>query len=455
MATKKPGLALHWKILIGMAAGLAAGAVALLFNGDSPESAYGTWFVVNLVKPFGSIFINALKMIAVPLIIASLIKGVSDLKDLSSLSRMGGRTIVLYLCTTAVAVTLGLVIAKVVDPARGIDEQTRESLAAAAAGDAQKKLDIASEQKEKGPLQPLEDLVPGNLLDAATDNGRMLQVIVFVLFFGVGLLLVDPEHARPVKSFFDGLNEVILKLIDLIMLAAPFGVFALMAALVVETPSWGVFLSLLAYSLCVLAGLAMMIFGFYPLLVVSLTGMSYGDFFRGLAPAQLLAFSTSSSAATLPVTMERVEEHLGVDEEVASFVLPIGATVNMDGTSLYQSVAAVFIAQAYGVEIGFGELTTIALTAMLASIGTAAVPSAGIVMLVIVLGAIGAPEEGIALIFAVDRVLDMSRTVVNVTSDATVSMLVAKSVGKLGEPHVKEWDDNYPPGEDSAASAGE
>ncbi len=349
----------------------------------------------------------------------------------------------LYLCTTAVAVTLGLVIAVLVNPARGIDEPTREALAQAAAADTQGKIQDAQKQKERGPLQPLVDLVPDNLFAAASNNGSMLQVIVFVLFFGVGLLLVPPEKARPVKDFFDSLNEVILKLIDLIMLAAPIGVFALLAAMVVETPSWSVFLSLLSYSLCVLAGLGIMTFGFYPLLVKVFTGRSYASFMRGISPAQLLAFSTSSSAATLPVTMERVEEHLGVDEEVASFVLPIGATVNMDGTSLYQSVAAVFIANAYGVELGMGQLVTIALTAMLASIGTAAVPSAGIVMLVIVLGAIGAPESGIALIFAVDRVLDMCRTVANVTSDATVSMLVAKSVGKLHEPQEKQWDDYY------------
>lgn len=427
---------LHFRILLGMAIGLAVGFLALTVGAD--------WFVIDWIKPFGTVFINALKMIAVPLIIASLIKGISDLKDLSSLSAMGGRTVALYLCTTAVAVTLGLVIAKVANPAGGIDAETRDALAASAAEDAAGKQQLAAEQQEMGPLQPLIDLVPDNLFSAAGDNGRMLQVIVFVLFFGVGLLLVDEEHARPVKAFFDGVNEVILKLIDLIMLAAPYGVFALMAALAAETPSWGVFLSLLAYCLCVVAGLAIMIFGFYPLLVVLFTGRGYVEFFRGMAPAQLLGFSTSSSAATLPVTMERVEEHLGVDEEVASFVLPIGATVNMDGTSLYQSVAAVFIAEAYGVEIGLSEMFTIGLTAMLASIGTAAVPSAGIVMLVIVLGAIGAPEAGIALIFAVDRILDMLRTVANVTSDATVSMLVAKSVGKLGEPHVKEWDDDYP-----------
>lgn len=437
---KKSGLPLHWKILLGMVVGLVMGGIFASVGAKD--------FVVDWIKPFGSMFIDALKVIAVPLVIASLVKGVSDLKDLSRLSSMGGRTIGLYLCTTAVAVTLGLTICKLINPAGAIDEATRDNLAAQAQEDAAGKMQIAAEQEKQGPLQPLIDMVPGNIFAAASDNGRMLQVIVFVLFFSVGLLLVDEQHARPVKDFFDGLNEVVLKLIDLIMLTAPYGVFALMAAMVVESPSWSVFLALLAYSVCVFVGLVIMVLCFYPALVVLFTGRGYLSFFQGILPAQLLAFSTSSSAATLPVTMERVHEHLGVDEEVASFVLPIGATVNMDGTSLYQAVAAVFIAQAFGVEVGFNELFTIATIAMLASIGTAAVPSAGIVMLVPVLKGINVPDEaiaqGIALIFGVDRILDMSRTVANITSDATVSMLVAKSVGKLGEPRVKEWDDDYP-----------
>ncbi len=441
-------LPLHWKILIGMVLGVVFGLLALKLGTekvvDGIEIHTGREFVTNWIKPFGTIFINALKLIAVPLIIASLLKGVSDLKDLSRLSSMGGRTIGLYLITTAVAVTLGLTVATLVGPGMGIDPQTRDALVEMAQGDAEGKIAVAEEQKGKGPLQPLIDLVPENLFAAASDNTSMLQVIVFVLFFGVGLLLVPPDQSKPVKDFFDGLNEIILKLIDLIMLAAPVGVFALLAALVAQTPSWSVFRALLIYCLCVVGGLALMIFVFYPALVVMLTGRKYGWFFKGLSPAQLLAFSTSSSAATLPVTMERVEEHLGVDEEVASFVLPIGATVNMDGTSLYQAVAAVFICQAYGVTLGVGQLAGIGLTCMLASIGTAAVPSAGIVMLVIVLGRIDATlVPGIALIFAVDRVLDMLRTVANITSDATVAMLVAKSVGKLGEPHEKVWDEYY------------
>lgn len=427
---------LHLRIMLGMLLGLLVGCLACWW-GD-PE------FVVNWIKPFGTVFIKSLKMIAVPLVIASLVKGVSDLRDLSRLSALGGKTVALYLCTTVVAVTLGLLVVNLIQPGELIDESTRIELAAASASDAEVKIEAATEQKKQGPLQPLVDLIPGNVFAATTNNRQMLQVIAFVVFFGVGLILTPDDKAKPVKDFFDGLNEVILKMIDVIMLCAPYGVFALMAALVAETPSWDVFQALLLYMACVVAGLGILIFGFYPGLVVVFTGRSYRSFFRGIMPAQLLAFSTSSSAATLPVTMERVEEHLGVDEEVASFVLPIGATVNMDGTSLYQAVAAVFIAQAFNIDLSFSDQVAIVLTATLASIGTAAVPSAGIVMLVIVLGTIDVPEEGIALIFAVDRILDMCRTVANVTGDATVSMLVAKSSGMLHEPQPKELSDAYP-----------
>ena len=270
----------------------------------------------------------------------------------------------------------------------------------------------------------------------------MLQVIFFAILFGIGLILIPIEKSVSVKAFFDGFNDVILKLIDLIMLTAPYGVFALLAALVVEAPSADLFIALLWYSLSVILGLSL-ILGLYSMIIWIFVKKSPKFFFNGIMPAQLLAFSTSSSAATLPVTMERVEEHLGVDNEVASFVLPIGATINMDGTSLYQAVAAVFIAQAFGMELSLATQLGIIVTATLASIGSAAVPGAGMVMLVIVLAQAGIPEAGLALIFAVDRPLDMCRTSVNVTGDACVSMIIAKSLGKLGEPHVKNWDENY------------
>ncbi len=430
-------LALHWQILIGMLAGVIFGlaAVKLDFN----------QFVIDWIKPFGTIFINLLKLIAIPLIVASLIKGISDLKDISKLSAMGGRTIGIYIMTTVVAISLGLLIVNIFKPGHLVNEETRTEMMDKFGGDAAGKIADAEKQKGQGPLQPLVDMVPDNIFGAATSNGNMLQVIFFVIFFGVGMILIPEEQARPVKAFFDGTNEVILKLIDLIMLGAPYGVFALLAALVVELPSVDLFVALLGYAACVAGGLLLLIGGFYPTVMKIFTKRSYSFFFKGISPAQLLAFSTSSSAATLPVTMERVEEHLGVDEEVASFVLPIGATINMDGTALYQGVAAVFIAQTFGMGLDLGAQLGIILTATLASIGSAAVPGAGMVMLVIVLGQAGIPEVGLALIFAIDRPLDMLRTVANVTSDATVSMLVAKSVGLLGEPEVKNWDDNYPP----------
>lgn len=416
-------LALHWQILLGMLLGVLFAFILIQFD-------WGKQVIVDWVKPFGNIFINLLKLIAVPLILASLIKGVSDLKDISKLSQMGGRTIGLYILTTVFAVSIGLVVVNVIKPGDFISEDTRTELVGSYSNDANSKIAAAENQKEAGPLQALEDIVPSNIVGAAADNGNMLQVIFFAVFFGIALILIPVEQATPVKAFFDGFNEAILKMIDIIMLAAPFGVFALLASLVAESPSLDLFKALGMYGLTVVLGLAIMI-GIYLLIVKVLTNRSPKFFLNGIAPAQLLAFSTSSSAATLPVTMERVVDNLGVDDEVASFVLPIGATINMDGTSLYQAVAAVFIAQAFGMDLSFGVQLGIIATATLASIGSAAVPGAGMVMLVIVLAQAGIPEAGLALIFAIDRPLDMCRTMVNVTGDAAVSMVVAKSVDKL------------------------
>jgi Na+/H+-dicarboxylate symporter len=416
-------LALHWQILLGMILGVLFAIVLIQFD-------WGKDIIIDWVKPFGNIFINLLKLIAVPLILASLIKGVSDLKDISKLSKMGGRTIGLYILTTIFAVSIGLVVVNIIKPGSYISEETRTELVGNYASDANSKIMAAEKQSEVGPLQALEDIVPSNIIKAASDNGNMLQVIFFAVFFGIALILIPQEKATPVTAFFDGFNEAILKMIDIIMLAAPFGVFALLASLVAESPSLDLFKALGMYGMTVLLGLAIMI-GVYMLLVRFLAKKSPKFFFDGISPAQLLAFSTSSSAATLPVTMERVVDNLGVDDEVASFVLPIGATINMDGTSLYQAVAAVFIAQAFGMDLSFGTQLGIIATATLASIGSAAVPGAGMVMLVIVLAQAGIPEAGLALIFAIDRPLDMCRTTVNVTGDAAVSMVVAKSVDKL------------------------
>jgi len=418
---KLKGLAKHTQILLGMLLGLIIGAGASSIGAEQ--------VIIDWVKPLGIIFINLLKMIAVPMIITSLIKGVTDLGDITQFSKMGLRTVTLYLITTVVAITLGLLCVNLLKPGNKITEETRSELVSTFQEDAGVKIAAAESQQKQSPLQPLIDLVPVNLFAATSVNRNMLQVIFSVLLFSIGLLLVEPKHQAPVKSLFDALHEIVLTVVNLIMAIAPIGVFALLAALVAEISNPDLLIGLLWYGMTVVVGLATMMFVFYPTLVVTMTDHTYLSFFKGISPAQLLAFSTSSSAATLPVTMERVEKHLGVKKEVSSFVLPVGATVNMDGTSLYQAVAAVFIAQAFGMELDLNQQLTIVLTATLASIGSAAVPGAGMVMLVIVLGAIGVPEQGLALIFAVDRILDMCRTSVNVTGDAAVCLLIGKKVG--------------------------
>ena len=422
-------IALHWKILIGMLVGILFGLGMTAVDG-------GSNFVLHWINPFGSIFVKMLKLIAVPLIIASLVKGISDLKDISKFKNIGLRTIGIYIGTTVIAITIGLLLVNVVQPGEGISEETITKLTNtyANSGGVQSKLTEASRQKNTGPLQFMVDMVPDNAMKAMSDNKSMLQVIFFTIFLGISMLLVGEKASKPLKAFFESLNEVVLKMVDLIMLFAPYAVFALLANVVVSSNDPDLLLALLKYAFTVVGGLLLMII-FYMILVSVFTKKNPILFLKQLSPAQLLAFSTSSSAATLPVTMERVEEHIGVDKEVSSFVLPVGATINMDGTSLYQAVAAVFIAQALGFDLSFTDQLTIILTALLASIGSAAVPGAGMVMLVIVLEAVGFPADklaiGLALIFAVDRPLDMCRTVINVTGDTTVSALVAKSVGKL------------------------
>lgn len=434
-------IALHWQILIGMLLGLIFGFVMTSIDG-------GKDFVVDWINPLGTIFVKMLKLIAIPLILASLIKGISDLKDISKFRDIGLRTIGIYVVTTVCAITIGLLLVNVVQPGDGISEDTIAKLTETYAGDSgvQSKIEEASRQKQSGPLQFLVDMVPDNAFNALSNNSLMLQVIFFTILFGISMLLIGEKNAKPLKSFFDSLNDVVLKMVDLIMLTAPVAVFALLANVVVTSGDPDLLVALLKYSATVIIGLMLMIV-FYLIVVGVYTRKNPFWFLTQISPAQLLAFSTSSSAATLPVTMERVEEHIGVDKEVSSFVLPVGATINMDGTSLYQAVAAVFIAQALSFDLSFGDQLTIVLTALLASIGSAAVPGAGMVMLVIVLESIGFPADrlaiGLALIFAVDRPLDMCRTVVNVTGDATVSMIVAKSVGKLGKPKVKDWDEHY------------
>ena len=436
-------LALHWKIVIGMILGVLLGFVMLQFDS-------GPQFAKNWVEPIGSIFVRMLKLIAVPLIVASLVKGISDLKDIAKFKSMGVKTIVTYVLTTVFAITIGLSAVNLIKPGDGISEKTITHLKETYASNAkiQERISEAENQQNQGPLQFVVDMVPDNLFKAMSNNKLMLQVIFFTICLGLSMLLVPEKEAKPLKKFFDSLNSVILKMVDLIMLMAPIAVLSLLTTVIVNTNDVNILVALMKYAGVVVLGLLLMIC-FYLFLISFYAKKSPIWFLKEISPAQLLAFSTSSSAATLPVTMERVEEHIGVDKEVSSFVLPVGATINMDGTSLYQAVASVFIMQVLWPEgLGFSNQLIIIITALLASIGSAAVPGAGMVMLVIVLDAIGFPKEmlpiGLALIFAVDRPLDMLRTTVNVTGDACVAILIAKSEGKLGEPHVVEWDDDYP-----------
>jgi len=415
--TKKKKLALHWKILIGMAFGIIYGLIA----------AQTGWidFTSNYIKPFGTIFINLLKLIAMPLIFFSLISGIGNLKDISRLSRMGIKTISFYMFTTVIAITIGLLLVNFIDPGASFPKEDQAKFTQMYGQQVEQKQADAENLKSSSPLQFLVDIVPSNIIGSAANNSNMLQLIFFTIFMGIAIVLLPEEKTKAVMAFFNGMNSVVLKIIDLIMEFAPIGVFALLGTIIVDMQGKAsLFKALGLYGLTVVLGLLILIFIFYPILIKVFTKIKTADFFRGISPAQMLAFSTSSSAATLPVTMECCEKNLKVSNEVSSFVLPIGATINMDGTSLYQAVAAVFIASAFGMDLTFGQQLTIVLTATLASIGSAAVPGAGIVMLVIVLTAIGVPSEGIALIFAVDRPLDMLRTTVNVTGDSSISAII-------------------------------
>ena len=462
-------LALHWKILIGMVLGIIW---ALL----SSSLGWST-FTINWIDPFGTIFINLLKLIAVPLVLFSIISGVANIGDPKSLGRMGGKTLFIYLITTVMAISIGLLLVNTIKPGKLIDEQsridnrisyeiwadsegheikdginylkdpaflkraqeiselTKSELKEVSVSD---KIEKAKKQQSVSPLQPLVDIVPENFFFSLSNNGLMLQIIFFAIFFGVCLLFIPNEHSQPVLTLVNGINEVFLKMVDLVMQAAPFFVFALLAGVVSKMAGNDIgkvieiFKGLSWYSLTVLVGLLLMIFAAYPgILKLFVRKIPYVGFFKAMGPAQTLAFSTSSSAATLPVTMECVEQNLGVDKKVSSFVLPIGATVNMDGTSLYQAIAVIFLAQMHMIDLTIGQQLTVVITTTLASIGYAAVPSAGLVMLIVVLDSVGLNPAWIAIIFPVDRILDMFRTVVNVTGDATVCSIIADGENML------------------------
>lgn len=471
-------LALHWKIIIGLVLGVIFAFLS---------SALG-WseFVIDWIDPFGKIFINLLKLIAVPLVLFSIIKGISGLHDTTKLGRLGAKTLLFYLVTTVTAVSVGLLLVNSVSPGKLVDDSQRTDNRIAYEIWAQDngyevkddrcylcddtnadrvaavremmqteepdeklmaKMQSAKKTKEAGPLQFIVDMVPSNIFLSLNNNGLMLQVIFFAIFFGVTLISIPRDLAQPVIDVVDGFNEVFLKMVDFVMQAAPFFVFALLAGVISKMAGDDpnavieIFKGLGWYSLTVVVGLAFMIFIFYPTIATLMVkGMNYRRFFKAISPAQFLAFSTSSSAATLPVTMDCVRDNLGVSKETTSFVLPIGATVNMDGTSMYQAIAVIFLAQFHLVDLSITQQLTIVLTATLASIGSAAVPSAGLIMLIIVLESVGLNPAWIAIIFPVDRILDMCRTVVNVTGDCTVATVVGDSEGQVDREVWKTLD---------------
>lgn len=427
---------LHWQIVIGLILGLVWGLVSALAGFNE--------FTLDFIKPFGTIFITLLKLIAVPLVLVSLVAGVTSLNDTASLSRMGGKTVLIYLFTTVFAITIGLTAVNLIKPGKALPESTKIELQETYKDNIGEKEEGAAKIQERRPLDFLVEIVPDNFFASASKNANMLQVVFVAILLGIGIIKVGGKAGETLINVFDAFNDVIIKIVDMIMDVAPYGVFALMAALIVDLAgddlgkAWELLQALGWYCLTVVIALIIHVLLVYSTMFKIFSKMKLMDFFRAIQPAMLLGFSTSSSSATLPVTMERVEKNLGVDEEVASFVLPIGATINMDGTSLYQAVAAVFIAQALGMDLTIAQQLTIVLTATLASIGAAGVPGAGIVMLVVVLQAIEVPVAGIALILGVDRILDMCRTMVNITGDAAVSYTVASLEGKLHTPELED-----------------
>lgn len=481
-------LPLHVKIIIGLVVGIVYSFISSALGMNA--------FTTDWIAPFGDMFIRMLKFIAIPLVMFSIINGVASLKDISTLGRVGAKTLLFYLATTVFAISVGLSLVNLVKPGSLIDENKRlenrvkyeiwvESNTGEGPKDGKsylkdpvykdrlieaigeekfqslkesvnetpesvkKRLSAAAKQKEAGPLDFIVDMIPENVMLSISDNKLMLQVIFFAIFFGLTLAILPKEKVGGLISNIESLNEVFLKMVDIVMKYAPFFVFALLSGVIAkmaDTPAevLEIFKSLSWYSLTVVLGLALMIFGIYPLLVrLFVKTIKYGRFFKNISPAQFLAFSTSSSAATLPVTMECLEDNMGVSRKISSFVLPIGATVNMDGTSLYQGVAVVFLAQLHMIDLTLAQQLTIVATATLSSIGAAAVPSAGLVMMIIVLQSVGLNPAWIAIVFPVDRILDMCRTVVNVTGDATVSTIIASSEGELNMPEKPQVDNKH------------
>ena len=408
---------LYAKILLGMGLGLGFGFLAIALHWED--------FVTDWVAPWGTIFMRLLKLIAVPLVLVSLIMGVVNLKDIRNLSRIGLKTILIYVCTTIIAVSIGLGMVSLIKPGKTFPKDKQTEFVERYQQTVTEREAQMQQVKDESPLQFLVDMVPENIFQALGNNSKMLQIIFFALLFGVALVVVGPSKVSSVVRFFQQLNLILLKIIDFIMAFAPIGVFALMAALIVDyAGDAGIFSALGLYALTVVLALAVIIFLVYPFIMRVFGKRTLKQFFKAAAPVQMLAFTTSSSAATLPLTLERTQKHLGVSEEVSSFVLPVGVTINMDGTSCYQAVAAVFLAQVLGLDLTFGQMLLILATATISSIGTPGIPGGSIVMLMIVLDSVGISIEGLALILGIDRPLDMLRTMVNVTGDMTVSCVV-------------------------------
>lgn len=417
----KRKIPLYLLILLGMAAGILGGFAALAFEN-------GPVFVRHWVVPWGKLFVRLLQLIAVPLVFVSLVKGVTGLQDIRKVSSLGGRTIVLYLITTVFAVLTGIGAGLLVRPGEQVERSYTAHLEEQYRQAAVRNEALAAESRQDGPLEFLYDIVPDNIVSSLADNASMLQVIFFAVFFGVAALLLPREKIRPVGELFDSLNEIILKMVDLIIRSAPVGVAALMAGLVTDFGGKSsIFAALGLYVLTVVAAMLFLLFVFYPLLIRLFGRMRGVDFIRRVYPLQLFAFSTSSSAATLPVTMETARRKLGISERVSSFVLPVGVTINMDGTSCYQAVAVLFIAQALGIELSLSQILVIIGMTVLSSIGTPGIPGGSYVILTMVLTSVGIPAEGLALILGVDRPLDMLRTSVNVTGDTVVARVIDRT----------------------------
>ena len=381
----------------------------------------GAEWTQSYVKPFGSLFIKLLQMLAIPLILTSIISGIAGLKDIDKLGRIGGRTLALFTITCLLSTIIGLSLASILKPGSAIPEHTKTSLLQSYQENTNSIIEKA-QSANTGAMDMIVEIIPNNIFHALANNSMMLQVVIFSILFGIALSKVELSKADIVVQFIDGLNETFMKLVLMVMVVAPIGVFALIASISFNAQ---VFLSLLYYMMTVIIGLAIILFILYPIIMSLFSNISYKTFFKTMQPVFLMAFSTSSSAATLPLTMERVSTGFNIKKEISDFVLSLGTTINMDGTAIYQSIAAVFIAQATGIELSVGQLIIIALTATLSAVGAAGIPGAGMITLIIVLDSVQIPIAAIALIMAPDRLLDMFRTVVNVAGDACAAVTVS------------------------------